>query len=311
MTYTCESGFQIQIDFGNCVGRGAAGKVFSGIGIPNGENCVVKLVRACDPALQRELDVLRACCEGDSRSENLHKYFGDFGIAREDESYRAIVLEKVGDTTLENMLRSEDAVNVKTQIRGDVTMAGICRIMIRIAVGVEDIHSAGYAVSDIGLENILISKEGNVETVKLIDFGRAVPVSNGGSGRNDFGGGVWELMPAVQHDGIVSISTDLQTLGALLLMLLAGEAPFYPGDVVFRRACTSSISWEEYKAECKRQAKSEAHLNLVLHNLVQKRQAENAELARALGEVGIRACRGGYYTSAAAFYKAIEKRLRA
>ena len=97
-------------------------------------------------------------------------------------------------------------------------------------------------------ENVLLSigGDGRVVSAYLIDFGRCVYISENEGNR--FRGGVWELMPEAQHNGEVTTFTDLQSLCALLAMLLLGTAPFYPGHDVYRKTKRRA---DKYKDACK------------------------------------------------------------
>ena len=68
--FTCESGYAVNV--GNVIATGTAGTVYNGRS-SDGTPVVVKVVKDGKSASTcRELEVLRACCKGDSRSANLH-----------------------------------------------------------------------------------------------------------------------------------------------------------------------------------------------------------------------------------------------
>ena len=97
--FTCESGYAVNV--GNVIATGTAGTVYNGRS-SDGTPVVVKVVKDGKSASTcRELEVLRACCKGDSRSANLHPYHG--GADHEDGS-RSIVLGVAGDHDLQKLL---------------------------------------------------------------------------------------------------------------------------------------------------------------------------------------------------------------
>ena len=239
--------------------------------------------------------MLRACCKGEGRSKNLHQYHG--GAPHADGS-RSIVLGVAGSADLQKLLGS-GTTNDKAQCRPVRPAELAVRIAIRVLMGLEDLHSEGFVHCDLGFENVMVTDRGAepaeamAESAQLIDFGRCATIAEG---RPRFGGGVWELMPHAQHNGSVSPTTDVQTAAALLVLLLLGEAPFYPGDELYRRG-----DWEAYKVACQRKA---SDVETIAVEVVTR--VEECLPGSGLGDAVQKGLKGEY-KAAVQFYKALDQ----
>lgn len=109
------------------------------------------------------------------------------------------------------------------------------RYMWQVILGTRFMHARGIAHRDISLENAMLSSEPAPQTVKLIDFGLAVPIPRDGSLiRPDMRVGkerymppeIWGLQPYNPVQG------DVWTLGISVYVLLFGVYPYQAPSAV-------------------------------------------------------------------------------
>ena len=140
---------------------------------------MVKLVKDGKSASTcRELEVLRTCCKGDSRSANLHPYH--HGGADNQDGNRSIVLGWLETMTS----RSCWGPDKPTTRRSAVAV----RTTIRVLMGLSDLHQQGFVHCDLGFENVMVTGA-DPETAMLIDFGRCA-TANCKRGMAEHSGGV-------------------------------------------------------------------------------------------------------------------------
>jgi serine/threonine protein kinase len=113
----------------------------------------------------------------------------------------------------------------------------------QIALGLAETHALGLVHRDVKPGNILLTEEGGVEILRLVDFG--IVAIDGSQEATKLTGvgkavGTPEYMAPEQARGVEATSAvDLYALGVILYQMLAGEVPF-PGtgiaDILVRHA---------------------------------------------------------------------------
>jgi serine/threonine protein kinase len=260
----CCNGFEVKLLKDGPFASGNTAEIFDGVACDDGSPVVLKKFtedyqRSWGAAMERELEVLQTCCSGPERSRNLHAYFGH---RYQRKGRCSIVLEKVGQTDLKELLGK--APNDKARC-DELEFANACQTVLSVCDGLQALHDAGFIHCDLGLENIRVDTIGargestSFTSSKIIDFGRCARIEEA---TPLFGGGVWELMPREQWQGRVSPTTDVQTAAALLVLLLTGTAPFYPGDELFLEAHKAN-SWDFYKSACRKKSWDRDHLSSI------------------------------------------------
>jgi hypothetical protein len=150
----------------------------------------------------------------------------DFG--RLDDGSFYLALEFVEGRSLGQLIKKEGAL-------AEGRALGIAR---QIAEALAAAHAAGVVHRDLKPENVmLVSREGQPEFVKVLDFGIAKLrfESTGDQPLTQMGVvfGTPEYMSPEQAQGLeVDARADLYTLGVILYEMLAGASPFHHEDLV-------------------------------------------------------------------------------
>ena len=122
-------------------------------------------------------------------------------------------------------------VKQRVQESGPMTASEACRLFADLALGLQQVHAAGYIHRDLKPSNIIATPNGRA---KLLDFGFAVrrgekpladPAILGGRG---YTLGTMDFLPPEQATDAVSVSaeTDIYSLGCSLYYALSGAVPF-------------------------------------------------------------------------------------
>lgn len=118
------------------------------------------------------------------------------------------------------------------------TAGQLQEILVALCRALAFLHSRGILHRDIKPQNVLgaVGAEGQVETIKLVDFGLSAPRGAGGeiSGTLDY------LAPEIVTGEEATAASDLYSLGLLLFRLATGRMPFAGGDpmAAARQRCT-------------------------------------------------------------------------
>jgi serine/threonine-protein kinase PknK len=132
----------------------------------------------------------------------------DAGTSRDGEPYIALELYERG-TYAERVAK------------GQLPLAEVLRVGVKIASALETAHQQGLVHKDIKPENILISR---FEEPALADFGVASFI--GRETLSSSGLTIRHAAPEVLDDEPASIASDIYSLGSTLYTLLAGTPPF-------------------------------------------------------------------------------------
>ncbi|KAM3143993.1 hypothetical protein pb186bvf_003757 [Paramecium bursaria] len=124
--------------------------------------------------------------------------------------------------------------------RKKICEAETLQIMLKICLGLQQVHELGYVHRDIKLENVLI--DGDI--IKLIDFGFAEEINRNHllSGQGTAG----YIAPEVFMKQPYTETSDVFSLGVIMYSLLAGRAPFksatYEGLLAQNKQCLIDYS---------------------------------------------------------------------
>lgn len=141
---------------------------------------------------------------------NIVKYYETY----EDENYINIVME---------YLQGEDLFKlISTKKYDNFTEKDIAEIISCILRALSYIHGQGIVHRDIKPENILFSKNGNYETLKLIDFGLSTGFKSDSRYRV---GSPYYMSPEI-IEGNFSYKTDVWSVGVILYVMLTGYFPY-------------------------------------------------------------------------------------
>jgi serine/threonine-protein kinase len=159
------------------------------------------------------------------RSSNVVQIL-DYGI---DEGMPFIAME---------LLRGEDLRARLRRVRR-LSPAEALQILVPVVRGLERAHEAGLVHRDLKPENIFLTREGDVEIPKILDFGIAKALRPEGDAVDDAATregailGTPYYMSPEQARGRTHVDhrSDLWSLGVILFQLLTGKRPF-PGKVV-------------------------------------------------------------------------------
>lgn len=206
------------------IGAGAMGTVYRAADRELGERVALKMLGGQNASghdadrLREEVRLARRVTH-----RNVVRTF-DIG---EHEGVRFLTMELVDGEMLRAVLRRA----------GRLPIAEAVRIGIEIAAGLQAAHEAGVLHCDLKPENVILARDGRVV---LTDFGiaRALRTSDGAADQPSGS----PLYMAPEHLGnlLVSVRTDLYSLGIVLFELLAGHRPWHEETQV--RRITARVS---------------------------------------------------------------------
>jgi serine/threonine protein kinase/tetratricopeptide (TPR) repeat protein len=115
--------------------------------------------------------------------------------------------------------------------------AQLHEVIVAMARALAFLHGRGMLHRDIKPENVLarLSAEGNLELLKLVDFGLATHMSDPRRSRTverAVSGTIDYLAPEIINGGAASIASDLYAFGTLLFKLVTGRLPFASTDPI-------------------------------------------------------------------------------
>lgn len=146
---------------------------------------------------------------------------------------KSFVLEMLGEMEMDNHLymifeyceQGElfDLVRTSKQGRPEIDQVKIW--FRQIALGVQFLHSCGYAHRDLSLENVLVTSEG---VCKICDFGLATYAD--ANCNQTVGKKVYMAPEVAQAQHYDPVKVDIWSLGIMLFTMLAGSPPFDVAD---------------------------------------------------------------------------------
>ena len=132
-----------------------------------------------------------------------------------DGNIHYIVMEYIDGFTLKELISS----------KAPFTDEEAVGIGLQIGAALEHAHKNGIVHRDIKPENILITKSGNIGTIKVKDFGIAKATTSKTS-PIDFMGSVHYFSPEQAKGENVDTRSDIYSLGIVLFEMVTGQLPF-------------------------------------------------------------------------------------
>ncbi|OMJ66573.1 hypothetical protein SteCoe_36535 [Stentor coeruleus] len=196
---------------GECIGKGASGKVYKGLNTENAKIVAIKQVSISNisdeqlNSIHMEIHLLKKLSH-----ENIVRYID----AISTEKHLNIVLEYVETGSLA-------AINKKF---GPFHETLVSIYIKQVLTGLAYLHSQGIVHRDIKGANILTTKEG---IVKLTDFGVATKLSETTKSMSVVGTPYWMAPEIAYPTGPTTFACDIWSLGCTVLELLTGAPPHY------------------------------------------------------------------------------------
>jgi serine/threonine-protein kinase len=204
---------------GRVIGRGAMGEVYEGIHVASREHVAVKVL--LDHVLAQPEHVQRFYREAKiAASLTVANVVRILAVADIDAAIPYIAMERLHGVDLADWLREHRRMSFGR-------LLGLVR---QIGVGLEAARKAGIVHRDLKPRNVFLSKKGEAETWKILDFGVSKLVSDDSTLTRDRIVGTPTYMAPEQVDrGTVNHRTDLFALGIIAYRALTGR-PAFSGD---------------------------------------------------------------------------------
>ena len=213
---TSQFSYEIGIDFKyiETIDKGAFGTVIHVIEISSNKDMAIKIINKSTShtslikKVKEEISILKKL-----NHENIVKFFGFF----ETNNQLLIKMEYIKYGTLSKWMKNHKKISEE-----DASI-----ILHRIFSAVVYLHGKQICHRDIKPENIMLSKENDLNSIKIIDFGLSAQnfdkLMN-----NDYCGTYIYMAPEQIEKKLYFISVDIWSIGILMFMLLNnGKHPFY------------------------------------------------------------------------------------
>ena len=196
------------------IDHGAFGTVIHVLELLSNKDLAVKVINKSGASaallkkLKEEVAILKQL-----QHENIVKFYG----CKETNTQLLIKMEYIKYGTLSHWIKDHHKIS-----EYDASI-----IIKKVLSAVEYLHSKQICHRDIKPENIMISKENDLSSIKIIDFGLSVQHFNYLS-HNDYCGTFIYMAPEQIEKKLYYLSVDIWSIGILMYMLLNnGKHPFY------------------------------------------------------------------------------------
>jgi calcium/calmodulin-dependent protein kinase I len=213
------------------LGRGAFGRVYHCIHLPTSRECAVKAV----PKSELSVEMLP---EFSIMSELDNANIVKLHAVTETEDLILFEMELLRGGSLKDLLS-------KRSLRPEEA----ARVMLGILRGVSYLHGKNVVHRDLKPENILFKEQGNLDSVKIGDFGLSTQLDSDNyyNCLNSNAGTVIFMAPEQGQHKYYSRPVDMWSCGLILFMMISGSHPFYrEGDNAesyFNRLNTATIEF--------------------------------------------------------------------
>jgi serine/threonine protein kinase len=188
-----------------------------------------------------------------------------------------IVMEYLGGEKLSDLVRRD----------GPLEISRATRLGLQIAEGLDAAHQAGVIHRDIKPDNVMVSRSGASEEIKLMDFGIARLRDAGNASQITRAGLIVGtpayMAPEQVEGGEVSDKTDMYALGVVLYEMLSGKVPFTaatPGAVLIKHIKEMPLPLRKLRRELP--SSLERVVMQALEKDPQKRQRTMSEVVQQL-----------------------------
>lgn len=213
------------------LGAGAFGKVYHCIHLATRRECAVKAV---------------------SKSELSIEMLPEFSIMSELDNPNIVKLHSVTETEDQILFEMEllRGGSLKDLLRKrSLRPEEAARVMHGILQGVSYLHGKNVVHRDLKPENILFKEQGNLDSVKIADFGLSATLDSDNyyNCLSSNAGTVIFMAPEQGQRRYYSKPVDMWSCGVIMCMMISGSHPFYrEGDnpeTYFSRLNTASIDF--------------------------------------------------------------------
>ncbi len=270
---------------GDVLGEGGMSVVYSAVDEELQREVAIKLLRRKDDApAGRAVGRLAREAEALLRMESPFavRVFG-FGTTAENESY--IVMERLHGTSLAARLEAE----------GPLSPEESTRIALQIADALSEAHALGIVHRDVKPSNVLLAKDGEETTAKLLDFGIAKEVDEDALTLTDTGAALgsprYMAPEQVRNAKVVDARADVWSLAVTLQEMLTGRTPFEGTSAT--ALCAAIVSDPPRKLRALNPHASVELESLLLASLEKQREQRTPSIAAFVdqleGDVSIKA----------------------
>ena len=213
---TTESPYELDKDlkFIKEIDQGAFGKVIHAHEAKKNVDLAIKVINKSGANTQLIKQMKEEICILKKLNhENIVKFYG----FSETNNQLLIKMEYIKYGTLSQWMRNNH----------DITEDKASLIIGKVLSAVEYLHSMHICHRDIKPENVMISKENDLSSIKIIDFGLSAQHFNYLS-NNDYCGTFIYMAPEQIEKKLYHFSVDIWSIGILMYMLLNdGKHPFF------------------------------------------------------------------------------------
>ena len=201
------------------IGRGAFGTVLHVFDKKLNKDISVKVISKTKRSpsyinkIKEEISILKKL-----NHPNIVKFYGFL----ETNNQLLVKMEYIKHGTLKQWMKTREKISEEEA----------STILRKILTAIEYLHSKQICHRDLKPENIMLSKENDLNSIKIVDFGLSTQNSTNLI-NNDYCGTYIYMAPELIEKKLYFISIDIWSIGILMFMLLnKGKHPFYiKGDM--------------------------------------------------------------------------------
>lgn len=200
-----------------CIGSGGMGAIFEAEDLALKRKVAIKLLLSSIAQDDRSLRRFQQEAKATSRlnHENIVKVF-EFGLHNDSQPY--LVMEYVSGTSLADIIKESHRLGVNRT----------AKLILQIVKGLEHAHQNRVIHRDLKTSNILVSREDDIEVVKIVDFGIAKIAEEGIQSLTSTGeifGSPFYMSPEQCSGEQLDGRSDIYSLGCVTFECLTGLPP--------------------------------------------------------------------------------------